>query len=239
MTTISRDISAADLEMALGAQADPDLLRQLVTLSRNAFGFYTSLFPHTINYPWVVERLRPLPAGSHILDIGAGISPVPLFLAQNGMVVDCVDNSKHQRVLPPAANWNEWGFFDYRVLHPNLSSYHCDIIAYAPSATYQAIYSIGSLAHMPRAVRESTLERCHDWLRPNGLLLLAIDVIPSSDFIWNRSEGLEVEPPIRHGTIDDVADKILGLGFEIEERRVDRAVYKSRTDLLFIACRKT
>jgi SAM-dependent methyltransferase len=234
--TISRDISAADLEVAMSAQRDPGLLRQLVELSRSAFGFYASHFPYTINYPWVSERIGELPEGSHVLDIGAGVSPVPLFLARRGIVVDCVDNSKHIRALPATANWNEWGFFDYSALHPNLSSHHCDITEFAPSAKFDAIYSIASLAHMPRRIREKTLSFCREWLHAKGLLLLVIDVIPSTDFIWNRSEGVEVEPPIQHGTIDDVADQLERLGFRIDECRVMRSVYKSRTDLLFIVC---
>jgi hypothetical protein len=41
----SRDISAADLQVAMAAQRNPDLLRHLVELSRSAFDFYPSHFP--------------------------------------------------------------------------------------------------------------------------------------------------------------------------------------------------
>ncbi len=87
---------------------------------------------------------------------------------------------------------------------------------------------------MPRVVREEILRRCAIWLRPAGILLLAIEVILSSDFLWNRSEGSEVEPPIQHGTVTDVVDQLVELGFQINESRIVRGVYKSRTDLLFI-----
>jgi cyclopropane fatty-acyl-phospholipid synthase-like methyltransferase len=234
--TVSRDISAADLQVAMAAQRNPDLFSHLVELSRSAFDFYPSHFPYTITYPWVSERIAQLPEGSRVLDIGAGVSPVPLFLARKGIVVDCVDNSRYIRTLPPTPGWNEWGFFDYGVLHPNLSAHHCDITEFAPSGRFDAIYSIAALAHMQRTIRENTLHRCRDWLQPKGLLLLAIDIIPSTDFIWNRSEGAEVEPPIQHGTIDDVLDQLKQLGFRVDECRVMRTVYKSRTDLLFIAC---
>jgi cyclopropane fatty-acyl-phospholipid synthase-like methyltransferase len=233
-----RDISADDFQIALASQRDPGSFSQLVELSRSAFGFYTSHFPHTINYPWIVERLEHLPAGSHLLDIGSGVSPVPLFLAGKNLFVDCVDNSAHVRRLPFADDWNEWGFFDYRALHPNLASRNCDIARFAPAQKFEAIYSIASLAHMPRATREEALRRCHDWLRPQGLLLLAIDVIPATDFIWNRSAGREIETPFQHGMIESVIEQLTRLGFRIDERRVLRTVYKSRTDLLFIAGRK-
>lgn len=224
--------------MALAAQIDPTLLSELVRLSRGAFGFYPSHYPYTINYPWAVERLRGLAAGSRILDVGAGLSPVPLFLAGQGLLVDCVDHSQHVRTLPLAANCNEWGFLDYGLLHPNLTSHHCDITDFTPTTTYDAIYAIASLAHMTRAIREDTLRRAHAWLRPDGLLLLTIDVIPASDFIWNRTEGREVEPLIRHGTIQGVADQLAGLGFNLDEVKVTRSVHHSRTDLLFIAAYK-
>lgn len=232
-----RDISPEDLQIALAAQTD-EILPQLVQLSRDAFGFYTSHFPHTINYPWIVRGLAHLPSGSHLLDIGSGVSPVPLFLARKNHLVDCVDYSQHVRRLPVLPNWNEWGFFDYSSLDANLASYNCDVTKFAPSHQYDAIYSIASLAHMPRSIREEALRRCFEWLRPDGVLLLAIDVIPASDFIWNRSEGREVEPLILHSTIRSITDRLTQLGFHLDVCEVKRTVFKSRTDLLFIAARK-
>jgi len=235
-TTVARDICAVDLRVAMAAQRNPNLLRDLVELSRGAFGFYPSHFPYTITYPWASERIGQLPEGSRVLDVGAGVSPVPLYLARKGITVECVDNSKHIRTLPATEAWNEWGFLDYGALHPNLKSHHCDITRFEPSGRFDAIYSIAALAHMPRTVREHTLRSCREWQQPPGFLLLVIDVIHSTDFIWNRSEGVEVEPPIQHGTIDDVTGELKRLGFRIDERRVIRTIYKSRTDLLFIVC---
>jgi cyclopropane fatty-acyl-phospholipid synthase-like methyltransferase len=232
------DISAADLQVAMAAQGNVNLLSHLVELSRGAFGFYPSHFPYTINYPWVSERLEHLSKGSRVLDIGAGVSPVPLFLAEKGVLVDCVDNSRCIRTLPFSADWNEWGFLDYGALNQNLAAHHCDITEFSPTTTFEAIYSIAALAHMPRATREQTLHRCYEWLQPGGMLLLTLDVIPSSDFLWNRSEGREIESPVQHGTIDSVLEQLKRLGFRINEFRTKRAVYKARTDLLFIACSK-
>src|SRR5882762_3479461 len=231
-----RDISAEDLERALATARRPDLLRQLVNRSRKAFGFYTSHYPHTLNYPWVIEWLERIPKDSRVLDIGAGVSPVPLLLADRGLFVDCVDSHPVVRTLPTKPDWNEWGFFDYGALHENLTAHQCDIANFTPPAYYDAIYSISVLVHMTLDVREEVLRRCREWLRPQGLLLLAIDVIPASDFLWNRSEGHEVEPPVRHGTVDHVLHQLTGLGFQIDEFQLKRTVYKARTDLLFIAC---
>jgi SAM-dependent methyltransferase len=228
------DIPESNFEKALAASPRPDLLRELVETSRRAFGFFTGHYPHTINYPWVVTHLEDLPKQSRILDIGAGVSPVPLALAQRSLHVDCVDSHRIVRTLPADRDWNEWGFFDYRALHENLTAYNYVISDYKPDTALDAIYSISVMAHMPRAVREDALRRCHGWLRPQGRLLLAIDVIPSSDFLWNRCEGQEVEPPIDHGAVSDVLAQLSTLGFQIKESRVVRSVYQSRTDLLFI-----
>jgi cyclopropane fatty-acyl-phospholipid synthase-like methyltransferase len=214
----------------------PDLYSRLTEISRAAFGGHDAYFPYTIMWPFVIARLEALPPGSRVLDLGAGITPLPLFLAQIGAHVDTVDNHPTVRTLPFDEHWNGWGFFDYSALHPHLTSHHCSVADFTSSQRFDAIYSVALIAHMPRAVREDTLRRCRDWLLLGGRLLLAIDVIPSSDFLWNRSEGLEVEPPIQHGTVADVVDQLAELGFQTNESRVVRGVYKSRTDLLFIDC---
>ena len=214
----------------------PDLLHELVELSRTAFGFYTSHFPYTINYPWVVEKLERLPQGSRVADIGAGVSPVPLLLAQRGIFVDCIDNHTVVRTPPCAPDWNEWGFFDYATIHQNLSAHHFGVAEFHPTFRFDAIYSVSVLAHMTRAVREATLQSCRKWLTPQGLLLLAVDLIPASDFLWNRSEGVEVEAPIHHGTVEDLLQQLRVLGFVIHELQIRRTVYRSRTDLLFLVC---
>jgi SAM-dependent methyltransferase len=229
-------LSNADLERALAGAKRPDLLKILVDTSRESFGFSTKHFPHVINYPWVAARLEDLPARSHILDVGAGVSPIPVWLAQRGMEVNCVDSHPVVRSLPATDDWNEWGFFDYGQLHPNLTSHHCSIAEFTPLTTFDAIYSICVLAHMQRTVREDTLRRCREWLRPGGRLLLTIDLIPATDFLWNRSEGTDVESLLVHGAVADVLLQLGELGFRLNESSILRTIYNSRTDLLLIHC---
>jgi SAM-dependent methyltransferase len=226
-----------DLSSAMEAAARPDLLRQLVDTSRRAFSFFTSHYPHTINYPWVARTLEDLPRRSRVLDIGAGVSPLPLFLAERGALVDCVDPHPTVRTPPPADDWNEWGLFDYRRVHPNLTAHNCTIAEFSPSGSFNVIYSVSVLAHMPSLVREEALQRCRELVQPGGILLLAVDLIPATDFLWNWSEGREVEPPEQHGRTDEILEQLALLSFEINEARVARNVPKSRTDLLFINCR--
>jgi hypothetical protein len=234
-----RDISADDLSAALAASDRADLLRELVDISRAAFGFFVDQFTQTINYPWVAARLEDLPAGSRALDVGAGVSPMPLWLANRGVLVDSVDNSPITRALPPAEDWNGWGFFDYQQLHPNVASHHEAIAEFEPVHRFDAIYSVCVLAHMPCVTRKDTLRRCHGWLQSGGRLLLTIDLIPATSFVWNRSEGREVEPLMEHGTVEDLLRQLTSFGFQLNQSRVLRTLPRSRTDLLLIDCTAT
>jgi 2-polyprenyl-3-methyl-5-hydroxy-6-metoxy-1,4-benzoquinol methylase len=221
----------------MSSTSRPELLRILVELSRQAFGFFTNSFHNTINYPWAAARLEPLTEGTRVLEIGAGLNPLPLFLAERGVFVDCVDGSPIIRTPPPAGDWNEWGYFDYSILNSNLMSHHCDVGEFTPCSAFDVIYSVCVIAHMSRATREDTLRRCRKWLKPGGALLLAIDLIPATDFLWNRGGG-SLEPPPEHGTINDLMSQLSKLGFVIAEQTVLRNMPRhDRTELLFLACK--
>ena len=229
-------LSTEDLDRALAAAERPDLLQQLVDTSLRAFGFHTRHYPHTINYPWAVSRLEGLTVGSRILDFGAGVSPLPLYLAEKGMFVDCVDNSGFVRTLPADNDWNEWGFFDYGTLHQNLTAHNFSITDFEPWHKYDAIYSVCAIVHFPSPIREQTLRHCWAWLKAGGRLILAIDLIPGTDTLWNL--GGSEETPEQHGTYHDVEQQLRGLGFLITESLVQRKVDKSQTDLYFLVAIK-
>lgn len=229
------DLPPEDFELAMATAERPDLLHHLVDVSRRSFGFY-ALYPYTINYPWAAARLERLAPGSCALDIAAGLNPLPLFLAARGVFVDCVDHSPVTRAPPPGNDWNEWGFFDYGRVHANLRAYHCDIREFQPTRLYDAIYSICAIAHMPSAVRREIFHLCRQWLQADGDLLLALDLVPSTDLIWNRCLGEEVEPTPKHGTVDDVVSELTAMRFRVEEPTITRNVPKARTDLLFLRC---
>jgi 2-polyprenyl-3-methyl-5-hydroxy-6-metoxy-1,4-benzoquinol methylase len=228
------DFRDADLELALSTAERPDLLRTLVDTSRHAFGFFPDHYPHTINYPWITERLESLPPGARVLDIGAGVSPLPLWLANRGCFVETVDSHRIVRTLPASDDWNGWGYFDYQQLSEKINSHQCAIQEFTPFAKFDAIYSASVLAHLTRQARDKTLRNCREWLRPGGSLLLAIDLIPSSDFLWNRVEDRWVEPLLNHGTIRDIVQQLHSLDFEINQSQLVRMVRKSRTDLFLV-----
>jgi cyclopropane fatty-acyl-phospholipid synthase-like methyltransferase len=229
-----RDIAAGELRRALAEATRPDLLRELAMTARAVFGFFPSHYPYTLNYPWVLERLESLPGRSRVLDVGAGVTPLPVALARRNIQVDCVDNSEIVRRVPVEVDWNEWGFFDYSTIDTRIRSLHCDARAYSPAQPYDALYSVAVLAHMERLEREEVVARLPTWLSPRGRALIVIDLVPQTNFLWNRSDGVEVAPGREHGTVTDLFNWICQAGLTITEWTVRRAVHASRTDLLFL-----
>ena len=231
-----RDISAEALSAALEAAARPDLLTELVGTARRSFGFFPDHHHHTIGGPWVARLLEDVPQGSRVLDVGAGLSALPVFLAESGQIVDCVDSHPIVRTPPPTADWNEWGFFDYARLHANLRAHHCPIAEFVPPHRFDVIYSVAVFAHLSASERRMAFLVCRNLLRPGRTFLATLDLIPGTELLWNTREGSEVELAERHGGIIEVRHELADLGFRIEELRVHRMVPRSRTDLLFVRC---
>jgi SAM-dependent methyltransferase len=235
-TTHPNDMSPHDFNHASTLTHRPDLLRCLADLSREIFGFYTKHFPRALEYPWVASRLEGLKPGSRVLDLGAGLNPLPLLFACGGISVECIDQHPVARVPPVDNTWNEWGFYDYARNHPLLRSHNVNALSFQPPAPLDAVYSVSVIEHMPRATWEGILERCRSWLKHLGRLVLTIDLIPDTDFLWNYAEGRLVEPPEAHGNITSFMDRLKALGFAPLETFVRRKIPQSRTDLLFVDC---
>jgi len=231
-----QDMSAADLNNASRFNKRPDILRHLVDLSRETFGFYTCHYPRTIEYPWVAEKLEGLRPGQRVLDVGAGLNPVPLFLARRGVKVDTVDSHPEVRTPPTTSHWNEWGFYDYARAHPNLRSHHLSALDFEPESPLDVVYSVSVIEHMPRAIWEALLARCRRWLARDSRLVLTIDLIPGTESLWNYSEGVVVEPVEVHGNVSDFVGCLRKHGFTPREISIQRHVPKSKTDLLFVDC---
>jgi SAM-dependent methyltransferase len=230
------DISPEDLAIALAQAERPDLLLQLVDLARHSFGLFYAHFPDTIKHPWIVAQLEHLPAGARILDVGSGVTPMPLFLADRGMTVDCIDNSPIIRTLPAGEDWDPWGFFDYRQLRTNLVSHHCDLADFVPPAPYDAIYASGVVAAMTSETRRETIRLCARWLRPSGIFLVSIGLVPGTERLWNLARGTVVEPPQEHGTVADMMREVVASGFDIVEHHILRGLRKAPADLVFARC---
>jgi hypothetical protein len=230
------DMAEAEVSRATGRAERPDLLQELVQISRDSFGFFTKHFPSSVQYEWAARHLADQPRGSRFLEIGAGVNPLPLFFARRGIFVDCVDNSPIVRRLPVSDDWDPWGFFDYGCLNPRLTSFHRNIQSFVPRHSYDVIYAMGSIATMTAEDRQGTFRLVCSWLLPGGSFLISLGLIAGTDQIWNHCRGEEVEPLGRHGRIDDALRQLVLAGFEQLSHQVV-TIENSRNDLLLINCR--
>ncbi|MFM9025277.1 MAG: class I SAM-dependent methyltransferase, partial [Planctomycetaceae bacterium] len=229
------DITAEALADALARSPTPEALRSLVDVSRRWFGWFTRHPSRAFEYPWVAERAGRLRSG-HVVDVGAGISPVPLYLTLHGLRVTTVDNS--DLIRDPAAgtsDWNEWGFLDYATLQPAIRSVHGDAADLdLPNGSCAAVFSISVLEHVPAATRRRMWPRFAEWLAPGGLLLLTVDLMPGTEHLWNRAAGREVESLDVHGDLDALTVELAAVGLVPAERVDLGGLPGMRTDVTML-----
>lgn len=228
-----RDIGVSNLKRAVGEVGRPDLLQCIVDVSRHHLDFYTAHYPRVFEYTWIVEQLEDK-KDIRVLDIGAGVCPVPLCLNDMGFKVTTVDLHPKERKLEDKANWNEWGYLDYSVFNKAITSKHQDFTKVRSLTKFDCIYSISVIEHMPTAIRVKMLKRASKLLRKGGELLLTIDIAPNTDDIWNYSEGKLVESQEVHGTMESFKKEIIAAGFKIISEHIQRDIFESRTDVWYV-----
>lgn len=209
------DITEDALERMSGQTLFPGTLAEVVELSRKNFGWYTKHALRCIEYPWIVERCRSL--GPHVLDVGSGVSPVPIFLAEKcSKQVVTVDYSASKVPLERIAVRNEWGFLDYSAINPNISSFNIDIAEFEPETRFDVIYSVSVIEHMPAEIRRKMIEVFGRVAAPDGHILLTVDLYGVSTDLWNHDRGQVVEPREAHGTLGDLLKELEAQGFKLD-----------------------
>jgi len=228
-----RDIPSEVLNKAFGQVNRPDLLQYLVDVSRYNFGFFTSHYPRVFEYSWLLEQLETEKKGN-VLDIGAGVCPLPICLSENGLSVFTVDSHPITREKDNIADWNEWGFLDYSLFNKDIQSSNVDFLKFNGAVLFDFIYSISVIEHIPGKGRRKIIQKASKLLRKGGKLLLTIDIIPNTNNFWNLSEDKEVEPMEQHGRIDSFKKELKANGFEVVEEHVQRNIPNSRTDVYYV-----
>jgi hypothetical protein len=229
----SHDASLTDIAFGCGEIADWPLLLELVNLSRAKLGFYPKTIIRTIEYPWFAHRLDT-GSPSRLLDLGAGVSALPLWLAQRKNVVVTVDNHPLHRLPDDKTDWNEWGYLDYSKLDSRITSLNINAKDYAPDEQFDVIYSVSVIEHMPANIRRAIIKKFPDWLAPGGRIFLSLDLIPGTSELWPLSGGQKVDSDGEHGTMDDLLAEMTNAGLRIVETSLRRSIAGSRTDLAFV-----
>ena len=230
----ARDLSPDDFNLMSAVTDHPLLLRQVVDTARERLGFFPAQLPRAIEYPWVLASLPQNLAGWALADVGAGVNPVPLQLAERGAAVYTVDGHHQRRDLPDQAAWNEWGFLDYSSLDKRITSFQCPFEEWSSPARLDCIYSISVIEHVPARTRRRWIQLFAAQLRAGGVLLLTMDLFAETSLLRNFSEGMAIETESEHGDLSAVVDEVRHAGFEVGECWVKRNVPRSRVDTAFL-----
>lgn len=231
------DIALEALVWGVANSPTAGLLLELVCLSRTVLSFFPQTVIRTIEYPWIASRLRES-RRQRILDIGAGISVVPLWLARRGAQVTTVDNHPNVREYAKRFTWNEWGFLDFGQIDARITSHHTDVATFCDPEGFDVIYSISVIEHMPAELRRRIIARLPTMLRRDGRLLLTLDLVPGTDNLWPLSEGFTVDETEPHGDLSTIVNELEASGFQLIEKTLVRAIPGSRTDIAMLDLRR-
>jgi SAM-dependent methyltransferase len=150
--------------------------RNITTALKKAYDFMAEERNRGEIPDWkVIERQRFLAemqkAGSRsLLEIGAGHGRDSLFFQEQGLQVTCVDLSAEMVVLCRAKG---------------LKAYACDLfnMPFGPDS-FDAVYTMNSLLHIPRASIHSALEKIGLLLKPGGLFYYGVYGGKDIEGIW-------------------------------------------------------
>ena len=235
-----RDFGPATLLPLAARHPDPLSLIALRLDARRSTGFYPDHAPRLWEYPVVAQLVADhLPAGSRLVDVGAGVTPLAPFLTSRGYQVDTVDPSLTIRTWPTQPDWNEWDFLDYGRAGLAHRSWNCTLGELPALPPFDGVYSISVIEHLPATVRRELLADISTRTRTGGLVVLTVDLVRGSDDLWNRSLEIEVEDAAAHGTFQDVIDECALVGLDLFRDDTVRDWGETRVDIGLLALRQT
>lgn len=235
----SEDQESKDLGLAYYREMSSfgSLLDECIATSREKLGFFSNHLPRAYEYPIILEAVSK--SIGPIIDLGAGLSPLPFILAERGRQVYTVDYSTLQRTLDTRHNWHEWGFFDYSTIDSRIQSFNVNFMNFTPPLhPIGCIYSTSVIEHMPADVRRACIEKISELLSVGGDFVTTIDLVPSTDALWNADRRKKVEPPEIHGGVGTLVNELGQARLGIERLEIRRGLPGSSTDILFLSAKK-
>ena len=230
-------------------ELDLEPLVKIINFSKKYFGWFSRHTSRLFEYPWLTRQIADV-HGKRILDIGTGVSSLPIFLANEGATIVTVDNHQTIRELNDDKDaWNEWGYIDYSKINKNIISYNSSIESVnLPKEDFDYIYSASVIEHLPKSIRKTLWKKINYWLKPNGVLLLTIDLIKNSEQLYNVDEYYAVDfvHLLRqdghleyHGTLDDMKKEFIQNGLKLESCAFNKKpINNSNTYLAFLKLTK-
>lgn len=230
-----RDMSPEHVNDVVGWTRSPMVFRELLDFSRNYIGFFPDHTPRAIEYTWIVNELNAMNKQQVVLDVGAGVSCLPLFLALRGNEVITVDQSPYIRTIEQRQQWNEWGFLDYSQFHSHIQSINAPFEEAEINRSIDVIYSVSVIEHLLTVNRKIWLKRMHSLLKPGGRILLTVDLMAPGDELWVFAEGKIVEQ--NHGTFRTLFKEIEDEGFCVDNAQILQAIPGTRVNIAMISAR--
>jgi hypothetical protein len=235
-----RDYRSVTLDPLIDRHPDPVALAEVRVHAWRTIGFYPDHAPRLWEYPVVARLVREhLPAGSRLVDVGAGVTPLAPYLTSEGYVVDTVDPSTIRRTWPPQPDWNEWDYLDYGQAGLAHRSWNCTLGEVPRKVPFDGAYSVSVIEHLRAEDRRALLADIAGRVRRGGLVVLTIDLVRNGDDLWNRNRGIAVEDPGVHGTFDDIVAECAALGLELFEQERVRHWGDVEVDIGMVALRQT
>lgn len=236
----SNDICNSVLDKFLGSPyIDADSLLFCVLVSRLYFGWFTKHLPRLYEYPWLISMMPHSLDGMRVAEFGAGLSPLPLILAQRGAAVHTIDNSSIIRDVFDLDNANEWGFIDYSEIFDGIISYNEDLVdhTFAPNSL-DCWYSISVVEHMPAEIRRMIFKIMANTLKVDGKLYLTLDLKKGSNDLWDLSGGELVDSDVDHGDKESIIFELERVGFKVDDIFNVEMPSSERVDVLFLSAVK-
>ena len=234
------DFGTATLSAVVDRHPDPLLLLALRLHARQTTGFFPDHPARLWEYPAVARLVsESLVAGSRLVDVGAGATPLPPFLSGRGYVVDTVDPSPRHCHWPPAADCDEPCFVDYAAAGFAHRSWNCSLGSVPHELLFDGAYAVNVIEQVPAASRRDLLADIASHTRPDALVVLTTRLVAGRHDLWNRQPTGEVEHPDRHGHIGTVIDECAAVGLELTQQEVVRDWGDPSEDIGLLALRRT
>jgi len=117
-------------------------------------------------YPWAITR-EALPEGELVLDAGCGVSTLPIYLATKGATVVALDSHPDWLAMEARAA----RFHGAPVVPVQMDMRELRF----PDGTFDRVYCISVLEHVPAEDQPRTVREMARVLRPGGRLYLTVD----------------------------------------------------------------